>query len=249
MSGRVILALAALLWVLSCLAGCKPEPVTPVPPPEIPASAPTRYPFQEERWRVAVINSIDIIRLDKAVALFERERVRYVEIEDLSGVPASVIFVIHGRESTWNFSRHLHNGDPLTARTKLVPAGRPKTGNPPFTFVESAVDALEYDGMARKNWASLGDGLQALEAFNGLGYQKKGRISPYLWAGTDLYVSGKYVRDGVYSATAVDKQLGVAAILKRMEERGLKVWPMVTLQTDMSGKVAAVFWIRGSVEF
>lgn len=103
--------------------------------------------------------------------------------------------------------------------------------------------------MAKANWLSLGEGLQKLKAFNGLGYQRAGTISPYLLAGTDLYSSGKYVRDGVFDKNAIDKQLGVAAILKRMEERGLKVWPVVTLETDLKGKTVAVFWLRASGEF
>ena len=40
------------------------------------------------------------------------------------------------------FDAHFHNGDPLTDRTKRVPAGRPKEGDPPFTWEQSAEDAI-----------------------------------------------------------------------------------------------------------
>ena len=56
--------------------------------------------------------------------------------------------VIHAMESRFNFERHLHNGDPLSARTVRVPKGFPKAGNPPFTWEVSAEeDAMEEYGL------------------------------------------------------------------------------------------------------
>ena len=55
-----------------------------------------------------------------------------------------------------------------------------------------------------------------LERYNGLGYASRGRPSPYIWSGTNQYVSGKYVRDGVYDPDAVDSQLGCAGLLMTM---------------------------------
>lgn len=260
-----IFAFAAILWLLG---GCKDKveirpglPVGPYSTPD-PTPSPTpkkstvstgesRYAFQEERWRKAEIRSINAVALDKSASLFERNRSRYEAIEKSSQVPAGVIFVLHGRESTWDFRTHLHNGDPLTKRTTHVPAGRPKSGSPPFSFEFSAADALEYDGLPGKNWRSLGDGLQAMEAFNGLGVQKYHSEFPtgYLWAGSSVYLGGKYVRDGVYDKTAWDKQLGAATILKWMQYRNIEVWPAITIRTDFTGKVTAIFWIRGRMEF
>jgi hypothetical protein len=42
--------------------------------------------------------------------------------------------------------------------------------------------------------------------------------SPYLWAGTQHYVRGKYDRDGHWNATMVDPQLGCAILLRAMME-------------------------------
>jgi len=207
--------------IVASLIGCKADKPAPAAEP----LEPTRFPFQEKRWFSAELESVDLIRLDKAVSRFRETEDRYRTIEKASDVPSPVIFVLHGRESTWSFKHHLHEGSPLTGRTKYVPKGRPLTGTPPFTFEESAIDALNYDKMGLKNWRSLGDSLQAIEAYNGLGYQKyhPETPSPYLWAGTSLYTSGKYVADGKWSATAKDKQLGCAAILLRMRERGVKI--------------------------
>ena len=47
-----------------------------------------------------------------------------------------------------------------------------------------------------------------LETYNGLGYYKNNRVNPYLYSGTNVYTSGKYVADGVYDPNAVDNQVG-----------------------------------------
>ena len=58
--------------------------------------------------------------------------------------------------------------------------------------------------------------LTLLEEYNGLGYAMRGVPSPYIWAATEQYRSGKYIADGHYDPDAVDHQLGCAALLARM---------------------------------
>jgi lysozyme family protein len=41
-------------------------------------------------------------------------------------------------ESNLKFQTHLHNCDPLTRRTRQVPAGRRAVGEPPFDWDVSA---------------------------------------------------------------------------------------------------------------
>ncbi|QJD96553.1 hypothetical protein HH214_12030 [Mucilaginibacter robiniae] len=139
-----------------------------------------------------------------------------------SGVPWYFIACVHYLECSLSFKKHLHNGDPLTGYTVHVPAHRPKVGHaPPFTFEESAVDAIKlmkYDQVT--NW-SLPFILLKLEGYNGFGYNRKGIRTPYLWSYSNHYTKGKYVKDGIYDANAVSSQLGAAVILKRMEQRAL----------------------------
>lgn len=139
-----------------------------------------------------------------------------------AGIPWYFIACVHYLECSLSFKKHLHNGDPLTGYTVHVPAHRPKVGHPPpFTFEESAFDALKlmkYDQVT--NW-SLPFILQKLEGYNGFGYNKRGVHTPYLWSYSNHYTKGKYVKDGVFDANAVSSQLGAAVILKRMEQRGL----------------------------
>lgn len=145
---------------------------------------------------------------------------RYREVGNETGVPWWVVGVIHLMECNLSFSKHLHNGDSLNSRTRRVPAGRPLTGSPPFTWEESAIDAIEYDKLDQKGsyfWTVPASVLDMLERYNGLGYRKKRIYSPYLWSGTYHYTKGKYVKDGVYDKNAVSKQVGIAPVLKELD--------------------------------
>ncbi len=168
------------------------------------------------------------IRQEKASAVRrEADRVVanrkiYEEISSETQVPWWFIGLIHGMECSFSLGKHLHNGDSLKARTWQVPAGRPKEGSPPFTFQESAIDALEVDGFAGKTDWPLAMVLFRLERYNGFGYRKKfGFASPYLWSYTNHFSSGKYVKDGVFDPNAVSKQCGAAAMLRDLVQRGI----------------------------
>lgn len=140
---------------------------------------------------------------------------RYQAVEAKTGVPWFIIAVIHMRESSQSWTRSLAQGDPIDRVSVHVPAGR----GPFKSWEDAAIDALVncHPYLAKKrNW-SLGPALANLEAYNGVGYANKGRPSPYLWAGTDQYVSGKYVSDGVYDPNHTDTQPGCAALIKEMQ--------------------------------
>ena len=138
-----------------------------------------------------------------------------------TGVPWYVIGLLHHMESGCNFDTHLHNGDPLTARTVNEPRGRPVA--PPadgnrYTWEESAADAL-VDVHAEGEW-SIERLLFHAERYNGWGYRTRSVPSAYLWSGSNLFVKGKFVRDGVFDPEAPSDQLGVASVLRRLVDRG-----------------------------
>lgn len=138
----------------------------------------------------------------------------YTDASIATGVPVVFIAITHSMECSSNFNRHLHNGDPLTARTTHVPAGRPKTGNPPFTWTESAIDALKLMGYDKvKDW-SVPNMLNLFEKYNGMWYAKHDMMSPYLWSWSQFYITGKFVADGKYDPKAVSQQCGAAVLLK-----------------------------------
>lgn len=143
-------------------------------------------------------------------------RAPYESVEAATGVPWHIIGVLHQMECGGSFKGHLHNGDPLTARTVQVPKGRPTTGKPTFTWDESAVDALKFDGLDKVTDWGPERIAWCLEKYNGFGSRDKGVPSAYLWSGSNQYTCGKYVRDGVWSATAVSQQAGGMVLLKAL---------------------------------
>lgn len=151
---------------------------------------------------------------------------RYQEVEQETGVPWYVVALIHNMEVSLRFDGHLHNGDPLSNRTINVPSGRPKAGSPPFSWEESAIDALEE--RQRNSWSQISSwSIPAIlwrgENFNGWGYRqyREPVKTPYLWSGTTIYKKGKYVSDGRWDSNAISQQIGMAALLKEMENQGL----------------------------
>ena len=142
--------------------------------------------------------------VDRTARALAANRARYEKVAAAVAMPWYVVAVIHSMEAGGDFTRHLHNGDPLTARTTHVPAGRPRTGKPPFTWEASAIDALTYQGFGNwKDWSVPGT-LYKLEGYNGFGYRDHHpqTLSPYLWSFSNHYARGKYVADGRFSATA-----------------------------------------------
>ena len=166
-------------------------------------------------------------QVETIIAAIRQNRSRYDAVAEATGVPWHVIGALHNMESSLDFSRHLHNGDPLTARTVRAPAGRPRTGNPPFTWEESAIDALTFKRLHL--WAdwSIAGTLYKLESYNGWGYRNYHPevLSPYLWSFSNHYTRGKYVRDGQWSPVAVSSQCGAAVLLRRMAELGMIEFP------------------------
>ena len=172
-------------------------------------------------WRSCKIRPMRAAEVDAIVDRIVENKGRYTKAGKPHGVPWHVVGVIHMLEGSGNFGTHLHNGDPLAARTVHVPKGRPKNGAPPFTWEESASDALAFDGLGRwKDW-SLPGTLFVLERFNGFGYRPKKIHSPYLWSFSNQYTKGKFIGDNVFSPTAVSQQCGAAVLLMRMVARKL----------------------------
>ncbi len=131
---------------------------------------------------------------------WQKNQSRYQAVAEKTGVPAQLIAAIHWRESGGNFSRRLQDGGSL--------------GN--FSNWEESAIYILKDRASSLNVNDINSWYDFAENYNGLGYRKKGVASPYVWAGTSNYSSGKYVADGVYDAGYVDQQLGVAVMLKSL---------------------------------
>lgn len=156
--------------------------------------------------------------IDYCIKMINKNKLRYEKVT-VNNIPWYVVGIIHGLECSFDFTKHLHNGDPLTARTSHIPIGRPLFGEPPYEWEYSAQDAL---GLRRKqsDW-SIGGIAYYLECYNGFGYRTHNVPSPYLWSGSNIYKSGKFVKDKVFDIDAVSKQVGGMVILKKMFMKGM----------------------------
>jgi lysozyme family protein len=190
------------------------------------ASYPALKPEYERLFSNCRVPDRRRYEVQKLVDHILANRPRYDAAGKPLGTPWWIIGALHAMESDLNFHTHLHNGDPLTQRTVQVPSGRPKEGNPPFAWEHSATDALKMHGFhVWRDWSVAG-ALYKAEQYNGWGvrrFHSSSGPTAYLWSYTNIYRGGKYVKDGVWSATAQSQQPGVAAILRLMVDRGLIV--------------------------
>lgn len=171
----------------------------------------TRYPDFSYLYDNCVVSSSK--ELDSVVTKIKANMDKYTSVQTATGVPWTLIAALHYRESGMDFKTYLGNGEPLSRVTRLVPKGR----GPFKTWEEGAIDALKYDKLDKKIINTTALMCAQAEIFNGLGYRNKGIYSPYVWSGTNWYANGKYTSDGVYNPFKKDSQIGVAAILKRLE--------------------------------
>lgn len=167
-------------------------------------------------WNRAKIRPERLQDVRKVAALVLRNRERYARVEAVTGVPWYWIGLTHNLEGGGRFDTYLGNGQRLNAVTTIAPKGR----GPFATFEDGAIDALRLKkivNLSEGTW-TIAYCLYQAERFNGFGYVSRKINSPYLWSFTTLYERGKYIRDGVYSATAVSSQVGFAAALKALIE-------------------------------
>ena len=168
-------------------------------------------------WNTMVINNL--VEVDSVVTKIYENIEKYKNASRKCLVPWSFIACIHSLETSLNFNKHFHNGDPLSARTIHVPEGRPKTGKPPFSWEDSVEDAIKLKDLHKWGDWSIEGSLYQFERYNGFGYRNKGISSPYLWSYSNHYKSGKYIADGKFDVNAVSKQIGCAPLLKRIIDK------------------------------
>jgi lysozyme family protein len=187
-------------------------------------------------WGAAEIRPERLVEITGVEQAIAAGRTRYEIVAAEIGCPWWLIGIVHGLECSWSFTKHLHNGDPLGAPTSRVPAGRPlgwmDLPQSDRTWERSAVDACRRLGWDQVKAWTIPEALYRLEAYNGFGYRlyHPGIPTPYLWAATTLYgpPNGKYIeekRDGkwvsVWKPDLVSRQVGSAAVLKRLLARGM----------------------------
>jgi lysozyme family protein len=204
----------------------KPSPV--VTPPPIPSDIVTPVPVSNSTRQDRLLRLYDTMEVKLLGKQFATHIDWYLnEIRNKKGfyeivgkhaaVPWEVVGAIHGLEASFDMNKNLMNGQPWTQRTTWVPRGH----GPWSSWQEAAVAAFELkkrEGKLPTDW-TLGNTLEFLLKFNGLGYEYRDLVSPYLWAYTNHYANqggSKFVSDGKFSRSAVSLQVGAALMLKEL---------------------------------
>lgn len=184
-------------------------------------------------WRTMQVRPEKVTLADRVATKILANKARYQAVEKKTNVPWFMVGAIHAMEGGLNFGTHLHNGDSLSARTWQVPAGRPASGTPPFTWEVSALDALTMSPHSLHRVAewSIERICYELEKYNGWGYRRfhPGVKSPYLWSYSNHYSEGKYVGDGQWSSTAVSGQCGAMVLIQRLAAHDASVAAQIAM--------------------
>ena len=177
----------------------------------------------QRAFATCVIREERAAEVEKLTEILLARRDRYQSVGERLNVPWFVVAALHYADTGGDFDVHPHNGDPLTDRTQHLPDGRPVEGEPPFTWEDSAVDALRmYHFDQWRDWSIAGS-LFVLEGRGGWGYRlhHPDVPSPYLWNYSTHYRQGKYVTDDTWNESAIAQRGGAAVLLRRLAERGL----------------------------
>ena len=174
-----------------------------------------------------VVAADRIAEIEEIVTGIVGDRARYEAVAQTLEMPWFVVAVFHYLATERSFECHLHNSDPLIERTTHLPDGRPPEGAPPFSWEESAIDALKLQFFDQwRDW-SLPGVLFKLEGYDTWAYRlhRPEVNSPYLWCGSNHYERGRFIAEDTWSDTAVASRCGGAVLLRRMAERGLIAFP------------------------
>lgn len=157
------------------------------------------------------------IGLENFKTVYDEKREIYNKIAEATNVPPVLIAAIHYRESGSNFDYSIRNGQTKVSGTK--------------EFIEDAIDEftklMPSKGIEITSDAPIRVMLTYAELHNGVAYAKNGHINPYLYSGTNIYISGKYVEkkapDGTvyteYDEDQVDAQIGLYALITSIDKK------------------------------
>lgn len=163
-----------------------------------------------------VINRLPEIH-KAAKLVMSRKAALYMPAEKATGVPWIMFGVTHYREGNCNPLTNVLNGQRWDRVTTITPKGL----GPWPDWISCAQDAAERHAWVDVTRWSIAKMLQEGERYNGLGYANMDKDSPYVFSCTHWGRGvGKYVADGVYDTKAVDKQVGIAPIIKAIVDSG-----------------------------
>ena len=192
------------------------QPVIEKPIVLLPVNGMHTYASLEHNYAIMEpqLSEAQTKELKRALVKITSNFSRYKTVSDRTKFPWFAIAAIHYKEADLDFTCHLHNGDkPLSEPTRHVPKGR--GGFPDWET--SATDAILLEKFNLKT-NEIGEVLDCLEKYNGLGFRKRGLNSVYLWSSTNIcHPFGQYTSDGKFdSNAATNTRLGAALIIREL---------------------------------
>jgi lysozyme family protein len=167
-----------------------------------------------------LLAQMKILRLNEAqdaAALLLRNKARFFDVNQKTGVPIAWAMASFEREASSDFRLSPAQGDPWNRVSKHVPKGR----GPFKSWTDAAIDAYRIDDLdevGAGNWTWARACFEG-ELFNGFGYRDHGIHSPYLWAGTNIYSRGLYTSDGRLNLSKKDSRLGIVPMMVALVQR------------------------------
>ena len=161
-----------------------------------------------------VINADQLTEcMERAKVILERANEHdQGQVTAATGVPKIWWIASFERESSSNYTTSPAQGDPINRPSTHIPRGL----GPYANWFDAAIEAYRldhFDKIGKGNW-TWEMACYKGESFNGFGPRNHGRATGYLWSWSNQYNGGKYVRDGVWSSSAVDGQCGMIPLMK-----------------------------------
>lgn len=160
---------------------------------------------------------------------YQANKARYEKVSRVVNLPPLLIAALHQMESSMNFNTYLHNGQKLGRETTFVPKGIlfhkdqweeaaihalggnivDAKGNPSKPYFQNLRKKIGITAETK----DLGKMMTFAERYNGLGYRSKNILSAYVYGGTNLMQTGRFVADGKFDPTQTSPRVGVAGLL------------------------------------
>ncbi len=159
-------------------------------------------------------------KLRNAVGTLMRDKSRYKAVAQKHNVPWELLAAIQYREASGNLNKYFLNGQTVGTTTTIVPKGlRFDTWE---ASAEHAIVNRDHYGFKSLGTDPSPHAVANLtERYNGMGYSKRGLVSPYVWAGHPSYENqgGMFVSDGNFDRNAKDGRLGVMPIYMELRRQ------------------------------